>query len=58
MEKMSKSMPSLQTDTDAEKFVETSDLSQYDLSDFKPMQFEIDYKKGEDKKKAPKGDGG
>lgn len=55
MEKMSKSMPSLQTDTDAEKFVEGFDLSQYDLSDFKPMQFEIDYKKEEDKKSPQKG---
>lgn len=34
-------MPSLRSDADAEKFVSTADLSQYDLSGFKPMRFEI-----------------
>ena len=55
MEKMSRPMPSLQTDTDAEKFVEGSDLSQYDLSEFKPMQFKIDAKEEEDKKSPRNG---
>lgn len=44
MKTKAKSMPSLSSDADAERFVETSDLSQYDLSDFKPMRFEIEPK--------------
>lgn len=46
MKAKSKPMPSLRTDTEAEKFVEEADLSQYDLSGFKPMQFEIKPKDG------------
>jgi len=34
-------MPPLRSDDAAEKFVATADLSQYDLSGFKPMRFEI-----------------
>ena len=34
-------MPSLRSDAAAEKFVAAADLSQYDLSGFKPMRFEI-----------------
>lgn len=37
-------MPSLTSDEDAERFVEAADLSQYDLSGFKPMQFEFESK--------------
>ncbi|MDR2054251.1 MAG: BrnA antitoxin family protein [Desulfovibrio sp.] len=40
-----KAMPSLKSDEEAEQFVESADLSQYDLSDFKPMRFEIAEKK-------------
>lgn len=36
-----KPMPSLRSDEEAERFVETADLSEYDLSGFKPMRFEI-----------------
>ena len=43
-----KPMPSLRSDAEAERFVETADLSEYDLSGFKPMRFEI----------APKAAGG
>jgi predicted DNA binding CopG/RHH family protein len=39
-----KPLPSLTTDDDAERFVETSDLSLYDLSGFRPMRFEIEPK--------------
>lgn len=39
-----KSMPSLGSDAEAEKFVATADLSKYDLSGFKPMHFEIEPK--------------
>jgi predicted DNA binding CopG/RHH family protein len=37
-------MPSLPSDEAAEAFVETADLSRYDLSAFKPMRFEIELK--------------
>ena len=40
----SKSMPSLRSDEDAERFVNKADLSQYDLSGFNPMHFEIEPK--------------
>lgn len=44
MKKAKLEMPSLKTDTDAERFVETSNLAEYDLSGFKPMQFEFEPK--------------
>jgi predicted DNA binding CopG/RHH family protein len=34
-------MPSLPSDAAAEEFTERADLTQYDLSGFKPMRFEI-----------------
>ena len=37
-------MPSLRSDEDAETFVATVDLTQHDLSGFKPMRFEIEPK--------------
>ncbi len=39
-----KPMPSLRSDADAERFVETADLSRYDLSGFKTMRFEFEPK--------------
>jgi len=36
-----KKIPSFKTDHDAEEFVDSADLSEYDLSGFKPMYFEI-----------------
>jgi predicted DNA binding CopG/RHH family protein len=36
-----KPMPSLRSDAEAEAFTAKADLTQYDLSGFKPMQFEI-----------------
>ncbi len=44
MKAKSKPMPSLVSDADAERFVETADLSSYDLSGFKPMHFEFETK--------------
>lgn len=44
MKEKPKAMPSLRSDAAAEKFVATSDLSQYDLSGFKPMHFEVEPK--------------
>ncbi|MBS7349254.1 MAG: BrnA antitoxin family protein [Comamonas sp.] len=36
-----KPLPSLKSDAQAEQFVETADLSEYDLSGFTPMCFEV-----------------
>jgi predicted DNA binding CopG/RHH family protein len=36
-----KKFPEFETDEEAENFVATADLSEYDFSDFKPMRFEI-----------------
>jgi predicted DNA binding CopG/RHH family protein len=44
MKAKSKPMPSLRSDAQAERFVETADLSNYDLSGFKPMRFEFEPK--------------
>jgi predicted DNA binding CopG/RHH family protein len=44
MKAKSKPMPSLDSDAKAERFVETADLSNYDLSGFKPMRFEFEPK--------------
>lgn len=34
-------MPSLRSDVEAEEFIENADLTQYDLSQFQPMRFEL-----------------
>jgi predicted DNA binding CopG/RHH family protein len=39
-----KPLPPLRSDAEAETFVDTADLSQYDLSGFRPMRFEIEPK--------------
>ena len=39
-----KPMPSLKSDAAAEEFVDSSDLSTFDLSGFKPMRFEFEPK--------------
>jgi predicted DNA binding CopG/RHH family protein len=36
-----KTIPHFESDEDLERFVETADLSEYDLSVFKPMKFEL-----------------
>ncbi len=41
MKAKSKTVPALRNDKEAEQFVQTADLSQYDLSGFKPMRFEL-----------------
>ena len=38
---MKKKLPILKTDQEAEKFVDTADLSEYDLSAFKKVHFEF-----------------
>jgi predicted DNA binding CopG/RHH family protein len=39
-----KSIPTFRTDEEAERFVDTADLTEYDLSDFKPMRSEFEKK--------------
>ncbi len=39
--KTNKPIPSLRSDAQAEAFVAKADLSEYDLSGFKPMRFEV-----------------
>lgn len=39
-----KTMPSLKSDEDAEQFVASADLSEYDLSGFAPVKFEFEPK--------------
>jgi predicted DNA binding CopG/RHH family protein len=41
---MSKTIPIFKTDEQAEKFIDTADLSEYDLSGFKPARFEFEAK--------------
>ena len=41
---MKKQFPDFKTDAEAEAFVESADLSEYDFSQFKPVQFEIQAK--------------
>lgn len=36
-----KKFPEFKSDKEAERFVDTADLSEYDFSDMKPMRFEI-----------------
>ena len=44
MKAKAKTIPSLHGDATAEEFVASADLSQHDLSGFKPMRFEIEPK--------------
>lgn len=44
MKAKAKTLPSLRSDAQAEQFVQSADLSQYDLSGFKPMRFELEPK--------------
>jgi predicted DNA binding CopG/RHH family protein len=39
-----KPFPRFATDEEAERFVETADLSEYDVSGFRPMRFEFEPK--------------
>jgi predicted DNA binding CopG/RHH family protein len=39
-----KQIPTFKSDEAAERFVENADLSEYDLSGFRPMHFEIEKK--------------
>jgi predicted DNA binding CopG/RHH family protein len=41
---MKKKIPIFESDEEAERFVETTDLTEYDLSQFKPVRFEFEKK--------------
>ena len=41
---MKKKIPAFKTDAEAETFVDTADLTQYDLSGGKPVRFEFERK--------------
>jgi predicted DNA binding CopG/RHH family protein len=41
---MKKKVPTFHSDEEAERFVETADLTEYDLSQFKPVRFEFEKK--------------
>ncbi len=45
MNTKTKPLPSLRSDAQAEAFVASADLTEYDLSGFRPMRFEIAKKK-------------
>jgi predicted DNA binding CopG/RHH family protein len=41
---MKKKIPAFETDEEAERFVDTADLTEYDLSQFRPVRFEFERK--------------
>jgi predicted DNA binding CopG/RHH family protein len=51
---MKKKIPALKSDKAAERFVETADLSEYDLSDFRPTRFEFEKKTAQLNMRVPK----
>ena len=52
---MKKPIPTFETDQDADRFVETADLSEYDLSGARPVQFEFDKKDARVNMRLPQG---
>ncbi len=44
MRNKAKPMASIRSDAEAERFVDEADLSEYDLSGFQPMHFEVEPK--------------
>ncbi len=49
-----KPLPVLMSDEEAEHFLETADLTEYDLSQFKPMHFELQPKSERVNMRLPK----
>ena len=48
-----KTIPPFRTDVEAERFVDTADLTEYDLSGFKPMRFEFEKKEAQLNMRVP-----
>jgi predicted DNA binding CopG/RHH family protein len=51
---MKKKIPIFNSDEEAERFVETADLTEYDLSHFKPVRFEFEPKAAQINMRVPK----
>ena len=51
---MKKKFPVFKTDKEAEHFVDTADLSEYDFSQFKPVRFEFEKKTAQINMRVPK----
>ncbi len=49
-----KPFPRFDTDEEAERFVETADLSEYDFSGFRPMRFEFEPKAAQLNMRVPR----
>jgi predicted DNA binding CopG/RHH family protein len=52
---MKKKIPTFKSDEEAERFVETADLTEYDLSGMKPLRFEFEKKNEQLNMRVPKG---
>jgi predicted DNA binding CopG/RHH family protein len=50
---MKKKVPTFKTDKEAERFVDTADLSKYDLSGLKPVRFEFEKKSAQLNMRVP-----
>lgn len=51
---MKKKIPTFQTDKEAQDFVDTADLTEYDLSGGRPIQFEFEPKSAHLNMRVPK----
>ena len=51
---MKKKIPTFKTDEEAERFVDTADLSQHDLSGFRRVGFAFEKKSAQRNKRLPK----
>ena len=51
---MTKNWPVLRSDEEAERFVAEADLTEYDLSQFKPVRFEFEPKAAQINMRVPK----
>ncbi|HEX4889890.1 MAG TPA: BrnA antitoxin family protein, partial [Alphaproteobacteria bacterium] len=51
---MKKKIPIFKTDAEAEHFLDTADLSEYNLSQFKPVKFEFEKKTAQINMRVPK----
>ena len=51
---MRKKIPTFKTDEEAERFVDTADLSKYDLSGLRPVKFEFEKKSAQLNMRVPK----
>ena len=52
---MKKKIPTFQSDEEAERFVATADLTEYDLSRFRPVRFEFEKKAARVNMRLPEG---